>query len=78
MVAPRKLPSFGNASGSLSASITLLSRPSGRPCAASTFAGSAGWKAIASSDIRLVGTVTMVLAAESVPREVSIRSRGPE
>jgi len=42
MVAPRKLPSFGKPLASSSASITLSASPSGRPAAASTFAGSAG------------------------------------
>ena len=35
-------------------------------------------KRIASSAMRLVGTVTITLPAESVPREVSIRTRLPE
>ena len=74
MVAPRRLPSLGSASASSSASITLSARPSGRSAAASTLSGSAGWKRIVSSAIRLVGTVTMTLSAVSVPCDVSMRS----
>lgn len=76
-VGPRRPESPGSASAPASASNTLLLVPSGRPRAASTFAGSGGSKRMVSSASRLVGTVTITRPALSVPFDVSIRMRGP-